>query len=67
MVWAGDWDVPQEVPETRLGNDLVGRKYTHTVDFGGGLMLAGQVAAEDLVLRERHLQTRASTHEYIQR
>lgn len=45
---------PQEIPETRLGDDLVGGENTHTVDFWGGLSLSGQVAAHNLVLLERH-------------
>lgn len=49
------WYTPQEVPETRLGNDLVGRKYTHAVDLGGGLMFGRKMAADDLVFLERHL------------
>ena len=48
-------NIPQEVPETRLGDDLVGRKDAHAVDLGGGLMLRGQVTADDLVFVERHL------------
>ena len=48
-------DVPQEVPESRLGDDLVRRKDAHAVDLGGGLMLRGQVTANDLVFVERHL------------
>ena len=48
-------DVPQEVPETRLGDDLIGRKNAHAVDLGGGLMLRWQVTADDLILVERHL------------
>lgn len=51
------WDAPQEVPEPRLGNDLVRRKDPHAVDLGGGLRLGGQVAANDLVFLERHLET----------
>ena len=48
-------DAPQEVPETRLRNDFVGREDAHAVDLGGGLMLRWQVTADDLVLVERHL------------
>ena len=49
------WHAPQEIPETRLGNDLIGRKDTHAVDLGGRLSLSGEVATDDLVFLERHL------------
>ena len=49
-------DVPHEVPETRLGDDLIGRKNAHAVDLGGGLILGGEVTADDLVFVERHLE-----------
>ena len=32
-------ELAQEVPESRLGNDLVGRKDAHAVDLGGGVGL----------------------------
>lgn len=32
-------ELAQEVPEPRLGNDLVGRKDAHAVDLGGGVGL----------------------------
>ena len=46
---------PQEVPETRLGDDLIGRKDAHTVNLGSRLGLGGQVATHDLVLGKAHL------------
>jgi len=46
--------VPKEVPEARLGNDLVGRKDAHAVDFRGGVCLGGQVASDDLVFLKTH-------------
>ena len=48
-------ELRKEVPEARLGDDLVRRKDAHAVDLGGGLMLRGQVTANDLVFVERHL------------
>lgn len=45
-------DLPQageEVPETALSNNRVGRKDAHTVELGGRLSLGGQMAANDLV------------------
>jgi len=44
----------EEVPETRLRNDFIGRKDAHTVDLGGRLSLGGQMTADDLKLLERH-------------
>ena len=32
-------ELAQEVPESRLGNNLVGRKYAHAVNLGGGVGL----------------------------
>ena len=55
-VQSSSLDVPQEVPESRLRDNLVGRKDAHTVDLGGGLRLRGEVAADDLVFLERHLE-----------
>ena len=46
--------VPQEIPEARLGDDLIGRKNAHAVDLGGGLCLGGQVASNDLIFGEAH-------------
>lgn len=49
-------DQPEEVPETRFCDDLVGCKDTHTVDLGVDLCLGGQVTADNLVfLKRRHL------------
>ena len=49
--------MPQEVPEPRLGDNLVGREDAHTINLGNGFMLRGQVAADDLVFVERHLES----------
>lgn len=49
------WRVPQEIPETRLRNDFIGRKNAHAVNLGGGLSLSGEVATDDLEFLERHL------------
>jgi hypothetical protein len=43
-------ELHQEVPEARLGNDLVGGKDSHAVELGGGVGLAREVAPNDLVL-----------------
>ena len=45
-------ELAEEVPEPRLGNDIVGRKNAHAVDLGGRVGLAGEVAADDLVFLE---------------
>jgi len=45
-------ELAEEVPEPRLGDNVVGRKNTHAVDLGGRVGLAGEVAADDLVFLE---------------
>jgi hypothetical protein len=45
-------ELAEEVPEPRLGDNIVGRKNAHAVDLGGGVGLAGEVAADDLVFLE---------------
>lgn len=45
-------ELAKEVPEPRLGHDLVGRKNAHAVDLGGGVDLCGQMAPDNLVFRE---------------
>lgn len=40
---------PQEVPESRLGDNFVGRKDAHTVDLGGGFRLSRKMATDHLV------------------
>jgi hypothetical protein len=40
----------QEVPETGLGNDLIGSKEAHTEELRGRLLLGGKVATDNLVL-----------------
>jgi hypothetical protein len=45
-------DLPQageEVPETALSNNRVGRKNAHTVELGSRLGVSGQMAPNDLV------------------
>lgn len=42
----------QEVPEARLGNDLVRGEDAHAVQLGGGLLLGRELAANDLILVE---------------
>lgn len=39
----------EEVPETGLGDDLVGSENSHAVELGGGVGLGRQMAANDLV------------------
>lgn len=39
-----------EVPEAGLGNDLVGGKEAHAEKLGGGILLGGEVATDQLVL-----------------
>jgi hypothetical protein len=46
---------PQEIPESRLGNDLVGRKDAHAVYLGIGLSLRGEMTTDDLIFDEAHL------------
>ena len=48
-------NAPQEIPETGFSNDLIWREDAHAVEPGDGLGLCGQVTANDLVLREGHL------------
>ena len=58
-------DLPQageEVPETALSNNRVGRKNAHTVELGSRLRLGGQMTANDLVfvfhiVRDHHYST----------
>jgi hypothetical protein len=45
-------ELAEEVPEPRLGDNIVGRKDTHAVDLWGGVGLAREVAADDLVFLE---------------
>ena|SRR5690349_9747761 len=39
-----------EVPEAGLGDDLVGGKEAHAEKLGGGILLGGEVATDQLVL-----------------
>lgn len=45
-------ELAEEVPEARLGDDLVRGKDAHPVELGLGLLLRRQLAADDLVLLE---------------
>jgi len=51
--------LPQEVPESRLGNNFIGRKDAHAVDLGSRLRLTGQMAPDNLVFLERHFESTA--------
>jgi len=42
-------ELRKEVPESRLGHDIVGRKDTHAVELWRWVCLRGQVAPNDLV------------------
>jgi len=46
---------PQEVPESRLGDDLIGREDAHTVYLGIGFTLRGDMTTDDLIFGEAHL------------
>ena len=48
-------NAPEEIPEPRLGNDLVRGKNAHAVDFGGRVVLRWEVAADNLIFGEAHL------------
>ena len=50
------WCLPEEVPETRLGNNFVRCEDAHTVELGGRVGLRRQMAAHDLVFLEAHLE-----------
>ena len=50
-----DTTAPQEIPESRFGDDLIGREDTHAVNLGIRLVLRGEVAADDLIFNEAHL------------
>jgi hypothetical protein len=45
---------PQEIPKTRLRNDLVRCEDAHAVDFRSWVRLGGQVAADDLEFLKTH-------------
>jgi len=42
-------ELPQEIPETRLGNDLVGGENSHPVERSDWLTLSGELASDDTV------------------
>ena len=48
--------VPQEIPEPRFGDDIIGREDTHAVNLGIGLILRREVASDDLIFSEAHLR-----------
>lgn len=58
-------DEPQKVPEARLGDNLVGRKDAHAIDFGSRFRLGGEMATDDLVFLDAHcyLLNQVSDHE----
>jgi hypothetical protein len=56
------WDAPQEVPEARLGDNFIGREDAHAVNLGVGLTLSGEMATDDLVFLERHLEDAQSVN-----
>jgi hypothetical protein len=56
---------PQEIPEPRFGDDLVGREDTHAVDLGIRLMFRGEVAADDLKFSEAHLTEHHSSQRHL--
>lgn len=43
-------ELHQEVPESRLSDNIVGSEDAHAVQLRGGVGLGGQVAPNDLVL-----------------
>jgi len=45
---------PQEIPETGFCDYLIGCKDAHTVDFRGRLRFRREMAADNLVLLDRH-------------
>jgi hypothetical protein len=56
-VWASSIlsGAPQEIPESRLGNDLIGREDAHAVNLGIGLSLRGEMTTDDLIFDKAHL------------
>jgi hypothetical protein len=48
-------DTPKEVPEPRLGDDLIRRKDAHAVNFGCRIGLSGQMTPNNLIFLEAHL------------
>ena len=53
-VWAAA-GAPQEIPESRLSNDFIGRENAHAVYLGIGLTLRGEMTTDDLIFDEAHL------------
>jgi len=45
-------ELAEEVPEPRLGDDIVGSKDAHAVELRSRVGLGGQVAPDDLVFRK---------------
>ena len=56
-VWSSNIlsSAPQEIPEPRLGNDLIGRENAHAVYLGIGLTLRGEMTTDDLIFDKAHL------------
>ena len=48
------FELAEEVPEARLGDDLVGCEDAHAVELGRGLGGCGEVTSDDLVFFECH-------------
>ena len=46
---------PQEIPESRLGNDLIGCEDAHAVYLGIVFTLRGEMTTDDLIFNEAHL------------
>lgn len=42
-------ETAKEIPETGLGNNLIGREDAHAIEGGAGVSLGGQMAPNDLV------------------
>jgi hypothetical protein len=51
---------PQEIPESRLGNDLIGCEDAHAVYLRIGFILRGEMATDDLIFNEAHLTGKSS-------
>jgi hypothetical protein len=54
--------IPQKIPETGLGDNLIRGKDTHAVDFGRRFRFSGKVAADDLVFLDSHSKECVNIH-----
>jgi hypothetical protein len=45
-------ELGQKVPESRLGNNIVRSKDSHTVELGGTVLLGGELATHHLIFVE---------------